>query len=56
MIDKIELDHGITLDLLGSTCYLEIYYAENYCESISVDKAKLIIKLLTKFVEAEEEK
>lgn len=56
MIEKIELDHGVTLDFLESTCYLEIRYAENYCEIISVDKAKKIIEFLTKFVEAKEKK
>jgi hypothetical protein len=56
MIEQIELDHGITLDVLESTCYLDIRYAEHYCETISVDKAKQIIEFLTKFIEAKEKK
>ena len=54
MTEQIELDCGITLDVLGSTCYLNIHYAEDYCETISVDKAKQIIEFLNKFVQAKE--
>ena len=56
MTEQIELDHGISFECLESICYLDINYAEDYCETISVDKAKRIIEFLTKFVEAKEER
>ena len=56
MTEKIELDHGILFECLESICYLNIHYAEDYCETISVNKAKKIIEFLNKFVQAKERK
>ena len=56
MTEKIKLDHGILFECLESICYLNIHYAEDYFETISVDKAKKIIEFLNKFVQAKERK
>ena len=50
------LPEGILFECLESICYLNIHYAEDYCETISVDKAKKIIEFLNKFVQAKERK
>lgn len=57
MDDAFQIDHGIWLELPNEvTCYLRIYYAEDYCESISVNQAKQMIEFLNRYVEANEEK
>lgn len=55
MSERIELDRGISFECLGPLCYLDIHYAEDYCEIVSVDKAKKIIEFLTEFVNKNEQ-
>ena len=55
MNDTFQIDLGIWLEVPNEvTCYLRIYYAEDYCESISVDQAKQMIEFLNRYVEANE--
>jgi hypothetical protein len=56
MNDAFQIDHGIWLEVNASVCYLQIHYAEDYCESISVNQAKQMIEFLNRYVEANEKK